>query len=81
MVNVDTSLQLEKNLNSSLPLGKVSLRYCLNNLGKSQFFSFSDLMADNLPDSLPIKQVGMKRCLRRRRVYLMPCPYKVMLII
>lgn len=44
----------EKQLNSSLPLGHISRKYCLD--WQVLVSSFNDLVADDLPDPLPISK-------------------------
>ncbi len=63
---------LEKNLNSSLPMGQVTLKFCL-----PRYFTplprFSNLFKihdDGLPWPLPLRQESMKSHLSSRKIYL-----------
>ena len=58
----------ERNLNSSLPLGQVALKFCCP--GQVLVCSFNDLVCRWLADPLNIGQVRMKSYLPRRRIYL-----------
>ena len=57
----------ERNLNSSLPLGRVTIKLCCP--GQVLVCSFKDLVGRWLADPLPIEQVIMKSYLPRRRIY------------
>ena len=59
---------LKKNLDSSLPLGQVSLKFCLLWTGPS--LTFKDLVGNDLTDPLPIGQMRMKNSFLRRKIYL-----------
>ena len=58
----------KRNLNSSLPLGQVALKFCCP--GQVLVCSFNDLVCRWLADPLNIGQVRMKSYLPRRRIYL-----------
>ena len=60
---------LEKNINSSLPLGQVTLTFCLHRASLS-LLRLMIYWADDLPSPLPSRQVRMNIFLLGRKIFL-----------